>query len=133
MTAAKHPVGDIIRANATYVGEGAIQARLYAFDYSEGGKTGRYPGAVPTKTDEDRVFGEVWDIISPDAVYPATDHYERCSQDWPTPHEYVFQELPVQLTDGMSIKAGAYLYTFDTTCGEWLSSGRFLDCPAEAG
>ena len=123
--ASGHPLGQLLRDNATYVGSGSIQARLYIVtEFDEQGPNS-YPGALPSPDPGDRVHGEVWRVNDPNAVWPALDRHEACSDDWPEPHEFRLSRVPVAMDDGRRLLAQSYLYAWDVTGALPVPSGRF--------
>lgn len=123
LAVADHPLGARLRSAGQRIAAGSIQARLYVITEVDALGENRYPGAVPSGTAGDRVFGEVWDIEDP-SIWPEFDAYEACTADWPEPHEFLLRSVPVETDDGV-IWARSYLYAWDTSRAEPVPSGRF--------
>lgn len=125
LTVAEHEMGTLLRANSTFVGSGSIRARLYVIDDPDDPGQNSYPGALPAADPKDRVWGDIYQVKSPETVLPAFDAYEACSPDWPEPHEFMLRKVPVLLEDGTEIAAHTYLYTWDVTTAQHVPSGRW--------
>lgn len=125
LTIADHPMGALLRQYGRMIGTGSIQARLYIIDDPDDPGQNFYPGALPAANPADRVYGEVYEITDPDAVFPAFDRYEACSPDWPEPHEFILRRVTVTLADGAVLPAVSYLYSWDVSGAEPVPSGRF--------
>lgn len=103
--------------NATLVGHGRVQARLYQVSF--------YPALVPCE--EDRwVTGEVYQLPNAPAL-ARIDDYECCSPAYPPPHEYQRVALPVTLDSGEIITAWCYIYQFPQHALQPLPFGDFLN------
>src|SRR5919106_1266811 len=66
--ALNHPLYRLLERHASFVGAGIFQGRLYDL--------GRYPGAVPSKTNTDRVVGEIYRFAGSEEVLKVLDNYE---------------------------------------------------------
>ena len=71
------------------------------------------------------MWGDIYQVKSPETVLPAFDAYEACSPDWPEPHEFMLRKVPVLLEEGTEIAAHTYLYTWDVTNAQHVPSGRW--------
>jgi gamma-glutamylcyclotransferase (GGCT)/AIG2-like uncharacterized protein YtfP len=120
LTAANHPLGDLLRQQAELIGDGSICARLFVIGEA-------FPGAVPSKRTNDRVHGELYALAGdPAPLLKILDAYENCSPDFPKPHEFARAEVSVTLEDGTAQSALAYLYAWDVAGARLLPSGRFI-------
>lgn len=124
---AQHPMGDLLRAHGTEIGSGHIQARLYIIEEIDAEGVNRYPGAVPSAFAEDRVHGRLYRVTDPDVIYPAFNHFEACTPDWPEPYEFELRPIAVTLTSGKTYKAASYLYTWDTSRATPVPAGRYTE------
>ena len=124
---ADHPMSRLLQDHARLVGAGAIRARLYIIDDPDEPGQNFYPGALPSGRPEDQVFGEVYRILNPDAVFPAFDRYEACSPDHPEPHEFILRRVTVRMEDGRDLEARSYLYSWDVADAQRIESGRYAD------
>jgi len=125
LSVAGHPMGDLLRTQATRVGAGTIRARLYIVREVDDEGENFYPGAVPSANPQDQVYGEVYRLTDPGQVYPDFDRFEACAPEWPEPHEFLLRRIPVQMEDGTHMTAVAYLYAWDVTGAEFVPSGRY--------
>jgi gamma-glutamylcyclotransferase (GGCT)/AIG2-like uncharacterized protein YtfP len=118
-------MGDLLREKARAVGEGSIQARLYVIPDPDDPRNA-YPGAKPSGNPEDRVHGMLYEILEDvEAVLAIFDRYEACAADWPEPHEFLRRRVKVRRSDGSTVEAACYLYTWDVTGARHLASGRY--------
>ncbi len=126
LAAADHPMGRLLAANARPVGRGSIRARLYVVHEVDAQGPNSYPAAVPSPHPEDRVHGEVHAVTGdPGPLFAAFDDYEACAPGWPEPYEFLLREIDVAMADGGTLRAGCYLYTWDTSRADPVPSGRF--------
>lgn len=125
MTAADHPIGNKLRQSSDLIGLGWIRACLYHIqDPEEPGN--RYPGAVPSGYDHDRVHGEVYALHDDAAgLIAAFDIYEACDPSRPEPHEFMRRRVPVTLEDNRVVEAISYFYAWDLSRATQVPSGRF--------
>lgn len=130
LVTADHGMGRLLHNTGTRVGQGWIRARLYMIDDPEDAGN-RYPGAVPSGYDEDRVYGDLYRVENPTTLIETFDVYEACDPSRPRPHEFLRRELPVTLTDGQIVEAVSYMYAWDTSRAEPVPSGRFTEVAQE--
>lgn len=129
LTSAEHPLGRLLRDKARLVGHGSINARLYLIEDPDDADNS-YPGAVPSANPEDRVHGELYEVLDREPLLEALDSFEACSPDWPEPHEFVLRAVEVSVVeDGEGAAAQrpamAYLYSWDVSSALRVPSGRF--------
>lgn len=125
MTTANHPIGARLREESDLIGLGWIRARLYHIEDPEDPGQ-RYPGAVPSGYDNDRVHGEVYALHNgAEALIAAFDIYEACDPSRPEPHEFMRRRVPVTMDDNRVIDAISYLYSWDLSRATRVPSGRF--------
>lgn len=108
---------DQLKPYCRYLGEGTLQARLY--------RVQNYPGAVLSECDHDQVYGELYEVSNIERVLITLDDYEECSSAFPEPHEFVRQLLPINSMQHCMVKAWTYLYNYDISNLERISSGRW--------
>lgn len=121
--------GQLLQSRARLVGDGVIQARLYFISDPDAPGRG-YPGALPSPSPSDLVYGEIYDVAEQADVWSALDEYEGCSAAWPEPHEFLRRAVPVQRIDAKSqenpmVVAQCYLYTWDVSRADLIADGRF--------
>jgi len=100
-----------------FKGYGSVPGELYDF--------GAYPGAVATDRSGARIRGEVYELPDPDAMLPATDRYEGCSDESSLPHEFERELVDVAMEDASTSRAWIYWYK-PTPLGRRLESGDYL-------
>ncbi|MBY6113537.1 gamma-glutamylcyclotransferase [Mameliella alba] len=131
LTVADHPMGRKLHEASDFVGSGWIRACLYHIeDPEEPGN--RYPGAVPSGYDDDRVYGELYALHDAEALLPAFDRYEACDPSRPEPHEFQRREIPVTLENARVIPAVSYLYAWDLSRAGRIPSGRITEAMPSA-
>lgn len=111
----RHPVGDILRKQAEFVGEATAEGSLYHF--------GAYPGMVAVTDEGQRVSGEVYRFHIAPYDFTDLDEYEGCTEF----AHYLFlrKKQPVTLFNGTVINSWAYLYNRSTNNGVIIADGRF--------
>jgi gamma-glutamylcyclotransferase (GGCT)/AIG2-like uncharacterized protein YtfP len=100
------------------VGRGSIRAALYDL--------GIYPAAIPV-TDESCVWGEVHQMLDPEAVLSTLDEIEGYRPSEPDASLYTRVETLVTLEDGRVANAWVYFYNAPLGRAERIESGDYLD------
>jgi len=120
------PLGAAVEARCRYVGEGYLQGLLY--DALKG-----YPGAVESLGADDKVHGELLEILGDGGdLLALLDEYEECADHFPHPHEYIRKRLSVTLCAGSTVQAWVYLYNHDLAGLKPIVSGDFVAYLREA-
>jgi gamma-glutamylcyclotransferase (GGCT)/AIG2-like uncharacterized protein YtfP len=99
------------------IGRGSIQAALFDL--------GIYPAAVPAS--DTRVWGEVHQMLDPDAVLTTLDEIEGYSATEPDASLYMRAEIPVTFDDGNVASAWVYFYNAPLGRAERIASGDYLE------
>lgn len=105
-----------IDSHLTYIGRGAINAALFDL--------GLYPAAVPSN--EERVWGEVYEITDAPKVLAALDEIEGYRPDDPDRSLYVRGEPDATLADGTVVRAWVYFYNAPLGQAPRIPSGDYL-------
>jgi gamma-glutamylcyclotransferase (GGCT)/AIG2-like uncharacterized protein YtfP len=100
-----------------YLGRGSIRAALFDL--------GIYPAAVPAP--EGVVWGEVYEMLEPQAVLAALDDIEGHRPDDPDHSLYTRALTEVTLHDGVRLSAWAYFYNAPLGRAARIPSGDYLD------
>lgn len=124
LVSADHEMGRMLHASAERIGQGWMRARLYMIDDPEE-PGNRYPGAVPSGHDEDRVYGDLYRLDDAQSLLDRFDIYEACDPSRPEPHEFQRRTVFVTLDDGTTVKSLSYMYAWDTSRAQLLPDGRF--------
>lgn len=112
----RHPLAGQLALKGRHVSEARYNGRLYRITH--------YPGAVPSSTADEWVFGDVYELRDADLL-AALDRYEGCGPDDPKPTQYLRQLQNVVLADGTASEAWMYVYNRPVEGREWIKSGRF--------
>jgi gamma-glutamylcyclotransferase (GGCT)/AIG2-like uncharacterized protein YtfP len=100
-----------------YLGRGSIQAALFDL--------GIYPAAVPAP--EGVVWGEVYEMLEPQAVLAALDEIEGHRPEDPDHSLYTRALTDVTLPDGARRAAWVYFYNAPLGGAARIPSGDYLD------
>ncbi len=85
-----------------------------------------YPGAIQSNSANDKVFGELYQLLDRDRVLARLDEYEECSDRFPKPHEYIRVLVSIELSGGEAVLAWVYLYNRDVSKLQQILSGDYL-------
>ena len=105
-----------IDAKLTYLGRGVINAALFDL--------GLYPAAIPAPDGD--VWGEVYDVVEPDAVLAALDDIEGYRPGRPDQSLYIRRQVDVRMTDGTPSAAWVYFYNAPLGRAPRIPSGDYL-------
>ena len=112
-----NPARAALAAGARLLGRGRMRGRLFDL--------GAYPGAVPANAGFRVVRGEVFALLRPHAVLSRLDAYEGCGPEDPEPAPFRRQRVMVEMDDGGSLGAWAYVYHGDTRGLRPIPSGDY--------
>jgi gamma-glutamylcyclotransferase (GGCT)/AIG2-like uncharacterized protein YtfP len=107
----------LLRRSAHRIGTGRARGQLFS--------VADYPGFVPSDSESDWVYGDVYELEHPEGIYPKLDNYEGCGVNDSPPYEYHRLTVPVLLDSGRWIGASAYVYANDTAGKPRIDSGEF--------
>lgn len=113
----KHPIADYLAQQAQFIGPASYQGKLY--------KVTDYPAVVASNNLTDKVYGEVYQLLSTD-LWSRLDDYEECGPNFDVPTEYQRLLQTVYLANGEAISAWLYLYNRPVSNLELIESGDFL-------
>lgn len=111
-----NPIGAMMRTHANYLAEAIIAGKLYDL--------GPYPGLVLEDCGM-AVYGELYEIVHPNALIELLDAYEGCGKDDPYPHQFCRVEATVRDTDGLDYRAWVYVYQGQIKHESLLPTGYF--------
>jgi gamma-glutamylcyclotransferase (GGCT)/AIG2-like uncharacterized protein YtfP len=109
----------VLANHCDYFSDGTMQGALY--------EVCGYPGAIESNNANDKVFGEVYEMLDRKLVLDRLDEYEECSDKFPMPHEYCRKPLSIELICGDSVVAWVYLYNHDVSKLQQIISGNYLN------
>jgi pyruvate carboxylase len=104
------PLHRLLEKHAILVGTGTFQGKLYDL--------GRYPGAVPSHGNADRVIGEIYRFSEPQRALEILDEYEG--------HRFKRKRVTVTQGDGKTIAAWIYLYGRSVKRRPRIASGDYV-------
>jgi gamma-glutamylcyclotransferase (GGCT)/AIG2-like uncharacterized protein YtfP len=113
----KNDMSKRLKRWADKIVRGRTRGRLYMI--------AEYPGFVPSDSNNEWVYGDVYHLPSPELVYSELDRYEGCSPEDPLPHEYQRSVLPILLESGDWVDAFSYVYARDTAGKPRIESGEY--------
>lgn len=117
MSGFKRPGRDRLDQALKPIGRGWIRAALYDL--------GIYPAAIPAH--DSRVWGEVHQMLDPEAVLATLDQIEGYSASEPDASLYTRVEIPVTFDDGHVANAWVYFYNAPLGRAERIESGDYLE------
>ena len=104
------PLHRLLERHAVLVGVGTFQGKLYDL--------GRYPGVVPSRTNTDRVIGEIYRFSDPQRGLEILDEYEG--------HRFKRKRVTILKQDGTSITSWIYLYSRSIAHRSLIRSGDYV-------
>ena len=123
LSGAGHSMHRVLVRHAELVGEGFFNGRLY--------RVGHYPGAVPSREPDERVFGEVYRLREAADLLFKLDEYEGCGPAAAAPTQYVRTTARITLTNETIVHAWIYVYNKPIHGLERIRSGFFLESRAQ--
>jgi gamma-glutamylcyclotransferase (GGCT)/AIG2-like uncharacterized protein YtfP len=99
------------------IGRGSIAAALF--------DVGLYPAAIPAS--DSRVWGELHEMLDPNAVLPTLDELEGFSASETVTSLYTREQVPVILPDGSIVSAWVYFYNAPLGRATRIASGDYLE------
>ena len=109
----------LLKTHSKFVGKGFFFGNLYDF--------GDYPGAKMDPKGEGKVIGQVFKIRDPEKILPELDSYEGIGEQFPAPHEYKRELIPIEMEDNQVIDCWVYLYNWKATGRKKVRSGNYPD------
>lgn len=86
-----------------------------------------YPAVISSLDSNDKVYGEVYQLLNAEQAFSVLDNYEEMSYEFPQPHEYVRKKVSVTLQNNFQITAWIYLYNLSVENKALIASGDFLN------
>lgn len=114
-----HPKSDILEKYARNQGRRIFRGRLY--------DVGSYPAAIASNNKNDKIFGDLYELLRPQAALKKLDAYEGYFPENNTASFYIRTKETVYHTDGKhGIKSWIYLYNKSIEGLRPISSGDYL-------
>lgn len=114
----QNQVAQFLQSNAEFYAEGYFHGKLFDL--------GDYPGAIESKNPEDKVFGSIFKVRNPDAVFVAIDEYEETGDKFPSPNEFIRKKIDVFVSNGEMIPSYVYLYNWPVEHYKRIVSGKYI-------
>ena len=108
---ALEPAHELLARRATLIGTGFFRGKLYDL--------GRYPGALASRDQSDRVLGEIYRLRRATAILQRLDDYEG--------ELFKRRRMPIRFGAGKKSFAWVYLYRGQVKEAEWIRSGDYLE------
>jgi gamma-glutamylcyclotransferase (GGCT)/AIG2-like uncharacterized protein YtfP len=108
----------VMANHCEYFSEGVMQGTLY--------EVCGYPGAIESSDANDKVFGELYEMLDRKLALALLDEYEECSDSFSMPHEYSCKLISIELIGGGSVVAWVYLYNHDVSNLRQIISGVYF-------
>jgi gamma-glutamylcyclotransferase (GGCT)/AIG2-like uncharacterized protein YtfP len=108
----------VMANHCEYFSEGVMQGTLY--------EVCGYPGAIESSDANDKVGGELYEMLDRKLVLALLDEYEECSDSFSMPHEYSRKLISIELIGGGSVVAWVYLYNHDVSNLRQIISGVYF-------
>ena len=113
-----HPLARTLEDQASFIGNGRMQGRLYGMD--------RYPGMIASSDPRDWVIGDLYRLHDPGTILAILDEYEGCGATGTPPYEFE-RVLAAALADsGTPVECWVYLYRGRVTEEARILGGDFL-------
>jgi gamma-glutamylcyclotransferase (GGCT)/AIG2-like uncharacterized protein YtfP len=116
MRRGKSPYAELLRKRAQFVGEAWVAGRLYHL--------GRFPGAIPDRNCNTKVYGEVFRLTVP-SVLDALDRFEGCHPADPEPHLFRRETAEARLVRRSRVTVWVYAFAGTVAGRPMIASGRF--------
>lgn len=114
----QHPMFTLLAQHAEYYSNAWFNGKLFML--------ADYPCAIPSDYPEERVLGELYQLIHPDLLLDKLDAYEECGEQSPEPKEYVREKRLVHSANGNVIEAWIYIYNCPVDDLDQIQSGDFV-------
>ena len=97
-----HPMAVFLEKHSTYRGSAKTAGRLYDL--------GESPGMCEAQSDDDWVFGDLYELTDVEQVLAELDRYEGCGPEDPQPWYFERFVREASDPDGSGISCWVYLY-----------------------
>jgi len=111
-------MGRRLAREAHRIGVGSLKGRLYRVSW--------YPGLIEESREDERVWGEVFELRAPLRTLCWLDAYEGVTPESPERGDYLRRERRVQLACGAELRAWVYIYRRDVSNLPLVPGGRWV-------
>ncbi len=112
-------MSDILQKYSESIDRGSFSGKLF--------DVGSYPAAIINGEDGGRVYGELYKLTNPDALFHHLDPYEGFDADEPSKSLYLRKKVTVKTEDGNQLTAWTYLYNRPVECLSHIPNGDYLN------
>lgn len=114
----QNQVAQFLNSNAEFYNDGYFHGKLFDL--------GDYPGAVESNAPEDKVFGSIFQVRNPDAVFVALDEYEETGDKFSSPNEFIRTKIEVFGSNREMILSFVYLYNWPVEHFKRIVSEKYI-------
>lgn len=118
LSSMQHALYAQIAPYVKFIGHARFQGKLYDIH--------GYPGAMASLEPNEWVLGELYRLQNTDKLFYLVDEYEACSEEFPTPTEYIRQKMPVITQSDEHMTAWIYLYNWQVNESQRIKSGDYV-------
>jgi gamma-glutamylcyclotransferase (GGCT)/AIG2-like uncharacterized protein YtfP len=114
---ARHGVARYLSHGARLIGTGYIQAKLFDL--------GEYPGAIASSNPQDKVYGQIFEILD-ESLFSILDDYEGCGPNDSKPFEFRRERMSVISSAPNVRSAWVYFYNWPVGKNPLIRTGDYL-------
>ena len=107
-----HAMSDFLQRHSTFWANGYFYGKLYDL--------GKYPGAILSLNNEDKVYGQIFQLNNANAVLPPLDRYEGVGED-----VYSREKINAITETGERLECWVYLYCKAVNHHIYIASGNY--------
>lgn len=111
-------IANHLKTHSKFIGDGTVKGKLYDL--------GSYPGLIYLPEADTVVFGQVFELNTPQDILATLDTYEGISPDNLSENEYIREIVKVDI-NGKEEDCWTYLYLLKTDGLKEITSGNYLD------
>ncbi|SFZ94388.1 Uncharacterized conserved protein YtfP, gamma-glutamylcyclotransferase (GGCT)/AIG2-like family [Flaviramulus basaltis] len=114
----ENEMSKFLASHSKFISKGYFYGKLYKVTW--------FPGAILSTNTLDKVYGMVFKIENPEAVFNVLDDYEGIGEKYPEPQLFKKLVTTAFLEDGSTLKTWVYLYNLPVKGLKQITSGNYL-------